>query len=436
MRDALVVLIVFGSVPLILARPFIGVLMWFWLSLMNPHRWTWGYAQQLRVALVIALATLGAWLFSRESKTPPNVPITYVLAAFALWTSIAALCAIHPEIAVPKWEEIIKIIGMTFVTTCIVRSSERIHQLVWAIVISIGVYGIKGGVFAILTGGHYRIYGPEETFIEDNNSLALALIMILPLMQYLRVYTASRWIRLGLVTSMGLTIVSILISYSRGALVGLTLTLAYFWLKSRHRVTVMLVTGGVLLAALPLLPSAWFDRMNTIERYDEDASALGRFDAWLFAYRLALDHPFVGGGQLIGMDGNLFMKYVPTATVNRAAHSIYFEVLGETGFVGLGLFLLLLATAGWTARNVLASTRDHPQLAWARSLAAMIQVSLVGYAVTGAFLSLGFFDLFYALIAVLAVTQAVVRQELAARVGKKRNQLTLTSTELTRPSPA
>jgi probable O-glycosylation ligase (exosortase A-associated) len=235
---------------------------------------------------------------------------------------------------------------------------------------------------------------------------------------------------------MGLTIVSILISYSRGALVGLTLTLAYFWLKSRHRVTVMLITGGVLLAALPLLPSAWFDRMNTIERYDEDASALGRFDAWLFAYRLALDHPFVGGGQLIGMDGNLFMKYVPTAAMNRAAHSIYFEVLGETGFVGLGLFLLLLATAGWTARNILFSTRDHPELAWARSLAAMIQVSLVGYAVTGAFLSLGFFDLFYALIAVLAVTQAVVRQELASRVGERQNQLTLTSTELTRPSPA
>ncbi|MFZ0695269.1 MAG: putative O-glycosylation ligase, exosortase A system-associated, partial [Alphaproteobacteria bacterium] len=346
-------------------------------------------------------------------KLPPNSAITYALAAFTVWLSLAAVFAFHPENAIPKWEEIIKILAMTFVTMCIVQSRERIHWLVWVIVVSIGIYGVKGGIFAILTGGTYRIYGPPGTFIEENNALALALIVLLPLMQYLRTISTNRWIRYGLTTGMGLTIISILASYSRGALLGLTAMLAFFLLKSKHRFVTMILVAGALGAGFMMLPEEWYTRMHTIEHYEKDDSAQGRLDAWTFAYRLALDHPFVGGGQLVGGDSQLFMRYVPQAMHARAAHSIYFEVLGETGFVGLGLFLFLLIASYRAASNVILLSRDRYDLAWARSLAAMIQVSIVGYAVTGAFLSLGFFDLYYVLVALIAVTQLVVKREVA-----------------------
>ena len=417
MRDFFVVMIVLGSVPLVLVQPQIGILIWFWLSLMNPHRLTWGFAQEFRVALVAGGATLIGWVFSKEPKFPPNSFIVYALAAFTFWVSLAAAFAIHPEFSIPKWEEIIKILLMTFVTMCIVQSRERIHQLVWVIAMSLDFYGIKGGIFAILSGGHYRVYGPEDTFIGDNNTLALALIMTLPLLQYLRVTTATRWIRLGLMGAMGLTIISILVSYSRGALLGISVMLLFLLMKSRHRLVTLLITAGVFGVTLWLLPPEWYERMNTISQYQDDASVQGRFDAWTFAYKLALDHPLVGGGQLVGSDERLFMHYVPKAITARAAHSIYFEVLGETGFVGLGIFLILLVASFRAASNVLRLTRDRPELAWANRLAAMIQVSFIGYAVTGAFLSLGFFDLYYALVAVIAVTQFVVRRETAKSAG-------------------
>ena len=423
MRDFLIVLIVLGSVPITLVRPDVGILMWFWLSLMNPHRLTWSYAQQFRVALVVGGATLIGWIISREAKRPPNSPVVYALAIFTFWVSLAALFSLRPDLAVPKWEEIIKILAMTFVTMCIMQSRERIHMLVWVIVVSLGFYGIKGGVFAILTGGHYRVWGPPGTFIEDNNSLALALIMLLPLMQYLRVNTENRWVKLGLLGSMGLTMISILASYSRGGLLALGVMLGFLWLKSRHKLITAVVTGCMMLASLHFLPESWYHRMESIENYQQDGSVQGRFDAWRFAYRLALDHPFTGGGQLIGTDQNLFMSYVPTAAQARAAHSIYFEVLGETGFVGLALFLILLATSFLSASNVLRLTRNRPDLAWARSLAAMIQVSFIGYAVGGAALSLGFFDLYYALIAVITLTQFVVRRELAAEAAGRDSRL-------------
>jgi len=413
MRDFLIVMIVLGSVPLIIVRPQIGILMWFWLSLMNPHKLAWGYAQEFRVALVAGVATLLAWLISQDPKMPPRSSIVYTLAAFTLWVSLAAVFAIHPEIAIPKWQEIIKILLMTFVTMCIVQSRERIQQLAWVIAVSIGIYGVKGGLFTIMTGGKYRVWGPDDTFIADNNSLALALIVILPLLQYLRTTVTNRWVNLGLLGSMALTIVSILGSYSRGALVGLGVMLSMLLLKSRQRVVTVVVTVGVFGTALYMLPAQWHERMNTIEEYDQDASAAGRFEAWTFAFKLATDHPFLGGGQLIGTDDQLFRHYIPTAEASRAAHSIYFEVLGETGFVGLGLFLLLLLVTFRAGSKIIKTTRHRPDLAWARSLAAMLQVGMVGYATAGAFLSLGFFDLYYALVALMTATQVVVRRELA-----------------------
>jgi probable O-glycosylation ligase (exosortase A-associated) len=417
MRDFLIVVIVLGSVPLTLVRPQIGILMWFWLSLMNPHRWAWGYAQTFRVALVAGLATIIGWLFSREAKAPPNSFIVYALALFTLWVTLAAFFAIHPDVAIAKWEEIIKILLMTFVTMCIVQTRERIIQLAWVVAVSIGIYGVKGGLFAIGTGGHYRVWGPDGSFISDNNSLACALIMVLPLLQFLRVVSTRSWIKLGLLGAMGLNVISILASYSRGAFLGLTITLGYLLLKTRYRFVTLLVTVGVLAGALYVAPEAWFERMGTIEHYQQDESAEGRLQAWRFAFLLALDHPLLGGGELVGEDPRLFMHYVPQATQSRAAHSIYFQILGETGFVGLAIYLVLLLSSLLAARDIIRLTRDKPELAWARSLAAMLQVSIIGYSVTAAFLSLGFFDLYYALVALVAVTHLVVRREIAKTAG-------------------
>ena len=115
MRDFALVLIVFGSIPFTLVRPQIGILMWYWISLMNPHRLTFGFAYDLRVALVVAAATLVAWLCSRERKLPPKVVTVWLLAAFTAWLSVTTMFALVPGEAFVKWQEVIKILGMTFV---------------------------------------------------------------------------------------------------------------------------------------------------------------------------------------------------------------------------------------------------------------------------------------------------------------------------------
>ena len=106
----------------------------------------------------------------------------------------------------PKWVQFMKVIVVLLLTAALLTDVRRIHALVWAIVISLGYYGVKGGAFAILTAGEYRVFGPAASMIEDNNHLAAALLVTLPLMNYLRLHSEHRLVRVGLLGAMGLTL--------------------------------------------------------------------------------------------------------------------------------------------------------------------------------------------------------------------------------------
>lgn len=413
MRDLLLALIVFGSVPFSFVRPYIGILVWTWLSLMNPHRLTWGFAYHLRVAMIVGAVTLFAWLFSREPKRPPFTAITVLLALFTIWISLATVFAVKPDEAMVKYSQVIKILLMTFVAMCLLQERPRIQAMVWVIAMSIGFYGVRGGVFTAITAGNYRVFGPPDSFITDNNQLALAIVMVLPLIWYLYTTTAHRYLRLGLMAAGGLSMIAVLGTHSRGGFLALCVMLSFLWLKSRHKVVTLVGALAVLSVSFAFLPSKWFERMETIQTYDQDESVQGRFDAWTFAYRVAKERPLVGGGPSVFYDQNYFLRLVPDAPRARNAHSIYFEVLGETGFVGLALFLMLGLSCLLTASSIIRRTRGHPDLDWASNLAKMIQVSLIGYATAGAFLNLGFFDLYYAIISVLVAMKVVVEREIA-----------------------
>jgi O-antigen ligase len=94
----------------------------------------------------------------------------------------------------------------------------------------------------------------------------------------------------------------------------------------------------------------------------------------------------------------------------RAAHSIYFEVLGDTGFAGLALYVAMLACAWLNTALVLAAARKRPDLDWADELARMLQVSLVGLMVGGAALSMAYYDGFMIVLMITAALLHVVRQ--------------------------
>lgn len=416
MRDLFVTMVVLGSLPLILYRPYIGVIMWSWIGYMNPHRLTWGFAADFPFAMIIALVTLVGLLMMRETKKIPWTRETITLLLFIIWMGVTTFFALHPDAAQLQYQKVVKIQLMTFITLMLMTNRHRLELLVWTIVLSLGFYGIKGGIFTLLTGGGYHVFGPLGTFIGGNNELGLALIMTVPLMRYLQLQSKQAWLRLGLGAAMALTVVAILGTQSRGALVGIVaMSLMLIW-KSRRRFVFLLLILAMAPVAYNFMPESWHERMSSIKTYEQDRSAMGRINAWSFAFNLAQDRPFVGGGYE-SFTRDLFRQYAPDPSMVHDAHSIYFEVLGEHGFVGLGLYLLLLWFAWRTCGQVSKSLQGHTEGLWMMDLARMVQVSIVGYAASGTFLGLAYFDFYYHLLAMAVLLKVQAAKLLQEKLG-------------------
>jgi putative inorganic carbon (hco3(-)) transporter len=413
MRDLILTAIVFGSVPFMVLRPSFGVLIWSWLGYMNPHRATYGFAYNFPFVQVAALSTILGLIFSKEKVRFPWNGTTFLWMLWTAWFCVTTVFALNGADALEGWSREIKVQAMVFVTLLVMHSKEKLERLVWVIVISIGLFGVKGGIFTAVHGGNYIVWGPPSSFIEGNNELALALLTVVPLMRYLQTRSSSKWIRRGLAAAMVLCAFSIVGSYSRGALLGATAMAGLLWLKSKRKIAFGIPIFAVFVLAVMFMPDRWGERMGTIQTYDQDASALGRINAWNFAFNLAKDHPVTGGGFNV-FTHEMFARYAPNPQDVHDAHSIYFQVLGEHGFVGLFVFVMLGIATVTTASWIIRKTRAHPDLQWAHDLASMIQVSFAGFAVGGAFLGLAYWDLPYHLMAIAVLTRVIVREALDA----------------------
>lgn len=425
MRDYFVALVVFGSLPLILLRPHYGIIMWCWVSYMNPHRMTWSFAYSLPVAMAIGAVTILAWFLSQEdNKKIPWNAVSVLMLILILWTGVTTIFAYDPAVAFKEWSQFAKIILMTFVTIALMHTRERLRALVWVIVLSIGFFSVKGGIFTVLTGGQYLVWGPPDSFIQDNNALALATLMIIPLMFYLASVHQQRWIKWGMYGGAVCSAISVVGSYSRGAFVGLIALAFVMWWRSRYKIVLGVLAFVALSTAVAVAPEQWISRMETIERYEEDASASERLAVWGMAIRVANERPIVGGGLGVFWHQPTFDRLQGDLTRIRNAHSIYFEMLATQGYVGLAIFLALGIAGLMGAGRIRKLTAGKPEFAEEYKLATMLQYSLIAYAVSGTFQNLSMYDLYYHLLAMVVIAQHLV------------SKATVTDTKVAVPSPA
>jgi len=392
MRDFVLGPIFIGVIVYGLIHPWIGILGWTWLSIMNPHAYAWRL-NTMPVAAAIAGALLLGILVTRDRRNFFMTRETAVLMMFMIWISITLPFSFYFDHSFQMWNRVMKIDLMVLVAMVVLYSKKHIHALTWVLVGSLGFYGVKGGLFTIATGGSYRVWGPSNSYIEGNNEVALALIMIIPLMRFLQLTSDSVWVKRGLIAAMVLSAVAAIGSQSRGAFVAIAAMSTVLWIRSDKKALVAILIMLAATVLMSLMPEAWWERMGTITTYDQDASASGRINAWWMAFNLAKDN-FFGGGFAIAK-ADLFALYAPNPSMVLAAHSIYFMVLGEHGFVGLFLFLLMWFFVWGSAGRLRKQGKKLPQTMWLSHLGAMCQVSLAGYAVGGAFLSLSYYDLPY-----------------------------------------
>lgn len=422
MRDIALSILVAAVLVMVFKHPVLGAYLWAWLGLMNPHKMTYGFARSLPFAQLAAIFTVVALIFTSKKQPLPRNGIAILQIALLLWMGFTSFFALAPRADVnDRMIFVLKIQVMIFVTWMLVRDAREIRGLVWVVVLAVAFFGVKGGIYTLATGGGGRVWGPPGGMLEENNALAVALIMLLPMMHFLRETEPRRWVRGILLFMMVTCAFSVLGSQSRGALLSLLAMAFFLGLKGKHPVRTSLGLFILVGVAITFMPDSWTERMETIKTYGEDGSAMSRIWTWTTLWNAAVDRPFVGAG-FAADHPFIFDRYAPTYGVYEqfagrvyVAHSIYFQMLGEHGFIGLALFLSLLATVWFTAGRLARRTRDNPEFgAWVPSLMRMVQVSMIGYCVGGAFLSLAYLDLPYYIFSFVVLTEVLVRRKEAA----------------------
>lgn len=403
LRDLLIAAILALTLPRAFKHAYIGVLLWTWVSIMNPHKLAYGFTHNAPIAALIAAVTMISLFTTKDRVKLPFTTPVFFLAAFVVWMCITTIFAIFPGESANQLNKVLKIQVMVFISMAVLYKFEHIRLFIWVNVLSLGFYGVKGGIYTILTGGGGRVWGPPGGFIQGNNELALALIMAIPLMYFLRQTTPHKWIKHGLIVMMVLSAISAIGTQSRGALLALSAMGVVLWWRAPNKFLTGMLGAMVALVILAMMPAAWFERMDTIQNYHDDGSALGRINAWWAMYNLANDR-ILGGGYAV-QNPFVFSLYAPDPTNPLTAHSIYFQTLGEHGYIGLILFLLIWWSGWKLAKSFRNIDRRDENIGWLWTLGAMVQVSFVGFAVGGAFLSLAYFDLPYNILLTLVVAQ-------------------------------
>lgn len=420
MRDILLLLFLAPALAATLRYPFVGVLTWTWFSLMTPHQMAYGVFG-LQLNLMIAAVTLVSIALSGAFRHFRFDRLTALLLLFAVCLGVSQVFSLRPEHSFRFFDLFLK--TLIFAAVCIQLTTDRLkfHALVWMLVIGIGYFAIKGGLFTLVTLGQHRVQGLPYTILEDNNHLGTAMATILPMILYLREQSTKPLVRHGLLALFALAVISVLGTHSRGAFVALVVFAGFFWLRSQRKLLILAGLALVLAPAVAFMPSKWTERMTTIGEATQDASFMGRVDAWHINTKLALAHPFTGAGLRTAYEKDI------AATVDRerserakAAHSIYFEVLGGTGFIGLFVFLAMIGAAYLTTLRLQKLKSDPSADPWIASFAYYAQISITVFCIGGAAVSMEMWDGFYVLIALVAGAARLATIPVAAAEGQAR----------------
>ena len=429
MRDIVLMTIVavFSSIGLV--RPLVGILLFSWLAFFSPQSYVWGFGKTFPLSQVAAIGTIAGCFLGRETKRFPWCRESILLLALWAVFGVSSIFALYPAFSFELFFYLSKMLLMVFLTMLLINDKSRLEMFLRVAAISMGLYGLKAGIFVLASGGEQTVYGPEQSFLAANNSIGLALAINVPLLYYLWKTETRKWLRWLVGAMMFLSIPAVICTFSRGAWLGLGVAAGMLVLRSKQRFMIMPVAGilaGFLFTAVPqLIPVPVAERFFLLEHYEVNESAESRFWNWEFCKRVGLARPITGGGIAFSSI-ETYATYYPEF-LDRwpgkvwTCHSIWFGIFGGHGFPGIMIWVGLLISCMLSLRQMRAYARTYPDLAWIGLLAECIQTALLAYMVVGTFLDAQYFDLFYYLVALVTIVRAIVGNTLLAALSASAN---------------
>lgn len=423
MRDIFFLAVLPFMLYLMARRPFIAVGMWIWTAMFFPNAWMYGVASEIRYNLLFTGIAILGYLVLKDKPKVRFGALGGLVLLFFVWTTISSSMGLGmPEVTWDIWGRFFKVILLFVFVVLVLDKKLHIDFFLGCVVLSVGFFGSLEGLKFIASGGGHRIEGFYGHALGDRNELALAFVITLPICFYLlqQYGQQSRLVRLALFGMIGLLVTSIIGTQSRGGFIALMGLGGYLFMKSERKIVLGIFIVLLVGALSMVVTDDWTNRMNTINEVGEDSSFMGRVVAWKLSFIEAVRNPLFGGGfksleqfpiwRSLSQD---FFSYsffytgdaLPDEHRGHAAHSVYFQVLGEHGFAGLAIFLAILFHGFMGARRVAQKARAHVETAWIVSLGTMLQLCIFAFCLGGAGLSFAYFELMYALFGMVIVLE-------------------------------
>ncbi len=393
-----------------LRRPFLLVLVYVYIDIVSPQRLTYYLLNAVPISLIAVGLAVGGWLLADDKRGLRVAPRQVMILALLCYCGLTTLAADFPLEAQDKWGWVWKALAFAAFLPFTLRTRLRIEALLTFMVLSASTIIIVGGIKTLVSGGGYG----ELNLLVDNNSgiyegstISTVAVAIVPIIAWLArhgtIFPAD-WRRTSFAVALGFACLLIPIGTStRTGLVCIGLVALLSLRTVKRKALYLAALGAVGLCAVPLLPSAFTERMSTIKSYQGDESASTRLAVWAWTWDYAKDHPLGGGFDAYLQDHVAYelvdAKGHATLTVDkaRAYHSAYFEMLGEQGYPGLALWLLINLSGLWRM-EVLRRRNAQGDLAWAGSLAGALQTGQAVYLIGAAFIGIAFQPFIYMLI--------------------------------------
>ncbi|MBK8178938.1 MAG: putative O-glycosylation ligase, exosortase A system-associated [Planctomycetes bacterium] len=414
MRDVIFSIILLGLLPVSYRRPFIGLLVFSWLAYMRPQDLCWGFARQQRWSFLIAFVTMVGYAQLRPDLWFRRNTRCYLMMFLVVWVTLGVIAAnTWSPGQVDRWVELAKIIGVALFTTAVVRTAAQLRVMVWVIALSLGFYGVKSGLTGVLTGMSAQVLVGPGGMLADNNDFALAMVMALPMLLLIGLSEANKALRRGILFMVPMTLITVIMTQSRGGFLACAAAIGVLVWRSKNRVAGIVIGVLAVLGAAVLAPSSYIERIQSIQDYEQDGSAMGRLAAWQTAINMAKDNPVLGVGLTLFIRNYRQYKSGDRAEGVRVAHNSYLQIWAECGTPALATYLTMMLLTLVSLWRIRRKARQRYFTTWISNYATMFEATWVAFIVGSTFLNRAHFDLAYHWIALVVAFEHIATQEMA-----------------------
>ncbi len=426
MRDLFVLIVLLAFILPGLTRPYLAFAGYLWVDTVVPQSLTFGFLRGQPVSMVMALACfLSLFIGAKNLSSPKSKGIAFLFFFFILWITLTTLNAQFSIYAWRKWDFAFKTLLMAFLLMFTITTRKQLELVVLTLLLSLMFYMFSAGPKTLLGGGGYGAtlgLSTSNSGWNESSTLSCLAVLTLPLLTYARKHISlvpfvAKSDKLKNIIWLGSGVLCIGTVIGTTARTGLVALVGYFGLNVlRFRFSsiikiipvALMIAGGIYFAA----PESWFQRMTTVEN-PTDNSASARVAVWKWTIDYVSHKPIMGGGfnsfvanrGQLGMYSNAF----DSDSNSLAFHSIYFEILGEQGYVGLFTFLGLILGSVRINRS-LRKRADTDQKTKDLSLALNHTIFL--FCIGGAFIGIAFKPIIYHLIAISVAHHTIIHKEL------------------------